>query len=107
MYAILMPLQAEGDLRLALSAEENNFVQNLIRILICMFEQRMHQTMALLQDRSRFYLIHEAVFTLERLTHGASHMGFHCLPFFDPVKNAFRHCHNCRITDAHRTFTVN
>ena len=82
-----MPLQTEGDLRLALAAEQNNFVQNLIRILICMFEQRMHQTMALLQYRRRFNLIHQAVFTLQGITHGASHMGFHFLPFLAYVKH--------------------
>jgi len=54
VYAILMPLQAERDLRLALPAEEHNFVQNLVWILIRIFEQRMHQAMTLLQDRRRF-----------------------------------------------------
>ena len=86
-----MPLQAEGDLRLALPAEKDDFVQNLIRILIRVFllRKRMHHSMALLQHRRRFYLIHQTVFTLQGLTHGASHMGFHCLPFFSAVKNAF------------------
>jgi hypothetical protein len=89
VYAILMPLQAERDLRLALPAEEHNFVQNLVWILIRIFEQRMHQAMTLLQDRRRFDLIHEAVFTPEGITHGAAHMGFHCPPIFLPVKNSF------------------
>jgi hypothetical protein len=62
--AILMPLQAEGDLRLPLAAEQHNFIQNLIGILIYLFEQGMHQSMALLQYRRRFNLIHQAVFTL-------------------------------------------
>ena len=86
-----MPLQAEGDLRLALPAEKNNFVQNLIGILIraVLLHKRMHQSMPLLQYRRRFYLIHQAVFTLQGLTHGASHMGFHCLPFLSTVKKVF------------------
>ena len=86
-----MPLQAESDLRLALAAEENNFVQNLVRILIWIFalQKWMHQAMALLQHRRRFNLIHQAVFTLQGVTHGASHMGFHCLRFSSAVKNSF------------------
>ena len=94
---------------LALPAEENYFVENLVGILILIFvlQKRVRQSMALLQDGRRFYLIHQAVFTLERITHGASHMGFHCLPFFGAVKKLFWRCHNFRITEAHSTFTVN
>jgi hypothetical protein len=75
VHAILMPLEAKGDLRLALAAEQNNFVQNLVGILLRIFvlQMRVDQSMALLQDRSRFYLVHEAVFTLEGIAHGASH----------------------------------
>jgi hypothetical protein len=73
-----MPLQAKGDLRLALAAEQNNFIQYLIGILIRIFAlyKRLHQSKALLQYRRRFNLIHQAVFALQGITHGASHMGF-------------------------------
>jgi hypothetical protein len=37
VHAILVPLQAESDLRLALPAEENNFVQNLVGVLFWIF----------------------------------------------------------------------
>jgi len=34
VYAIVVPFQAEGDLRLTLSAEENNFVEIVVRTLL-------------------------------------------------------------------------
>jgi hypothetical protein len=60
----------------------------LVRIFVLLM--RMHQPIALLQHRRRFYLIHQTVFTLEGLTHRASHIGLHCLPVLEPVKIGFR-----------------
>jgi hypothetical protein len=55
-----MPLEAEGNLRLALSTEENNFVENLIGTLIRVFLLlgRKSHPISLLQDCGRLDLVH-------------------------------------------------
>jgi hypothetical protein len=89
VFPILVPLEAEGDLRLALSAEENNFLKILIVIVLpsrVVRRRRNNHSISLLDDAGRFYLVHQALFAVEGITDRTSHMGFHCLPFFDCVK---------------------
>ena len=89
VFPILMPLEAEGDLRLTLSAEENNFLKVLIMIVLpsrIVWMRRKDHSISLLDDASRFYLVHEALFALEGVTDHTSHRGFYCLLFFDDVK---------------------
>jgi hypothetical protein len=69
-----MPLQPECDLGLALSAEANDLVQILIRLRIySMGKGRQDHLGALLQNRARLNLVHEAAFTFKRFTYLASH----------------------------------
>jgi len=54
-----MPLKTERNLRLALSAEANDFVQVLIRLRIRSVGNRRHDhSMPLLQDGARLNLVH-------------------------------------------------
>jgi hypothetical protein len=76
VHAILMALEAEGNLRLALPAEENDLFEIRIGTLIRALRKRQKHLISLLQDRGRLDLVHEAVFALESSTHWASHMGF-------------------------------
>jgi hypothetical protein len=89
VFPILMPLEAERNLRLALPAEENNFFKVLIVIVLSSRIVRMRwkdHSISLLDDASRFNLVHEALFTLQGITDHTSHRGFYCLPFFGAVK---------------------
>ena len=84
-----MPLKAEGNLRLALSAEENNFLKVLIVIVLpgrVIRLWRKDHSISLLNNASRFNLVHQTLFAVEGITDRTSHTGFHCLPFFDGVK---------------------
>lgn len=84
-----MPLEAEGNLRLALSAEENNFLKVLIMIVLTgrvVRRRRKDHSISLLDRASCFDLVHETLFAVESLTNRASHGGTHCLAFFDGVK---------------------
>jgi hypothetical protein len=93
VFAILMPLEAEGDLRLTLSAEENNFLKVLIVIVLpsrVVRLRRKDHSIALLDGASRFNLVHEALFAVEGITDHTSHRGLYCLPFFDGVKGVCR-----------------
>jgi hypothetical protein len=107
-----MPLQAEGDLRLAFSAEEHNFLEILIGMLIRVFllRERNHHFIPLLQNRSRLDLVHEAMLSLEGRTHWTSHMGFHCLLFWVPVKGGLQQPQlperRFSPNRSHQTFTV-
>ena len=73
-----MPLEAEGNLRLALSAEKNNFLKVLVSVLVVISirfirVRRKDHSISLLDDTRRFYLVHQALFALEGLTDWATH----------------------------------
>jgi hypothetical protein len=89
VFPILMPLEAEGNFRLSFPAEENNFFKLLIVIVLSsrvVWMRRKDHSISLLDDASRFNLVHEALFTLEGITDHTSHRGFYCLLFLDVVK---------------------
>jgi hypothetical protein len=88
VFPVLMPLKAKGDLRLALSTEENNFLKILIVIVLPsrVVRWRNEHSISLLDNTSSFNLIHKALFAVEGITDRTSHTGFHCPPFFDGVK---------------------
>jgi hypothetical protein len=89
VFPILMPLEAESNLSLALSAEENNFLKVLIFIVIPSGVGRVRRkdhSISLLDNASCLNLVHQTLFAVECITDRTSHTGFHCLPFFDGVK---------------------
>ncbi len=87
--AILMPLEAERDLRLAPSAEANDFIEVLIRLRVhSLGNSRQDHLISLLQNRARLDLVHEAAFAFKSVTHRASHIVFYCLVFFAAVKGS-------------------
>jgi hypothetical protein len=89
VFPILMPLKAKRNLRLALSAEEDNFLKVLIVIVLpsgVVRRRRKDHSISLLDNASRFDLVHEALFAVESITDHASHRGFYCLLFFRAVK---------------------
>jgi hypothetical protein len=93
VYAILMALEAEGNLRLALPAEEDDFFEIRIGTLIrALFRKWKKHLISLLQDCGRLDLVHEAVFALESSTHWTSHRNSILLIFH-------------AATEQHRTFT--
>jgi hypothetical protein len=110
VFPILMPLEAEGNLRLALSAKDNNFLKILIVILLpsCVVRRRRNdRSISLLDDAGRFYLVHEALLALQGITDRTSHRGFYCLLFFDDVKGMSGKsvgfiCHQPRIAEGVR-----
>ena len=76
VFPVLMPLKAEGDLRLALPAEEDNFLKILIVIVLpsrVVRRRRNDHSISLLDDASRFNLVHEALFALKGITDHTSH----------------------------------
>ena len=63
-----MPLEAERDLRLALSAEANDLVQVLIGLCVhSMGGRRKDRLVALLQNGVRCDLVHETAFAFKKL----------------------------------------
>jgi hypothetical protein len=69
-----MPLEAERNLRLTLSAEANYLFKVLIRLALrCFRVRRQEHLTPLLQNRSRLDLVHEAAFAFKGVTHWASH----------------------------------
>lgn len=65
-----MPLKSERDLGLALSAKANDLIQVLIRLRIgCIGNRALDHLVALLQDRARLNLVHEAAFAFKTFTH--------------------------------------
>jgi hypothetical protein len=82
VLAILMPLETERDLCLALSAEANNLVQVLIRLRIRSIGNRRHDhSMPLLQNGICLNLVHQNAFAFKSVTHWTSHIAFYCLLF--------------------------
>ena len=87
VLAILMPLETERDLCLALSAKANDLVQVLIRLRVRSIGiGALDHLGALLQNGARFNLIHQDAFAFKSVTHWTSHIAFYCLSFNDAVK---------------------
>jgi hypothetical protein len=87
VHAILMPLEAECDLGLALSAEANDLIQVLIRLRFRFVDNgRQNHFVPLLQNRVRFNLVHEAAFAFKSVTYWTSHIAFYCRLFYAAVK---------------------
>jgi hypothetical protein len=87
VLTILMPLKAERDLHLTLSAKANDLVQVVIRLRIHSIGYRRHDHLVpLLQNGVRLNLVHEPAFAFERFAHWTSHMSFYSLLFYADVK---------------------
>jgi hypothetical protein len=97
VLAILMPLEPECDLRLALSAKANDLVQVLIRLRlrsICIGARALDHLGTLLQNSARFNLIHQDAFAFKSVTDWTSHIAFNCLLFDAAVKGQHRRSGN-------------
>lgn len=82
-----MPLEAERNLRLALSAEANDLVKVLIRLRVhSVGNGRQDHFVPLLQNGARLDLVHEAAFAFKSVTHWTWHIAFYSLLFHTAVK---------------------
>jgi hypothetical protein len=116
VHAILVPLETERDLRLALSAEANDLVQVLIRLRVhSIGNMRQDHLVPLLQDGARLDLVHENTFAFKGITDWTFHKGIlYCLLSSIPVKGGVGRpaldraaaAENSVSKDLHSTFTV-
>src|SRR5436190_16363109 len=87
VFAILMSLETERDLRLALSAKANHLFKILIRLRVHLIAYRWQDHLVpLLQNAARLDLVHQAAFAFKSVTHRTSHRPFYCLLFCVAVK---------------------